>query len=307
MPATWAVGSIIPDIQVTAAFVDLWGKKLEVGNMWAQVETTTDADLISGDAELVDVEDMLKDSATREAIIDNVDGKVDDATVEAASGWGDGGAWAQSSWGNADSDGTTWGSAPPDLSGGTAWSKTTEAEPTTDPNINWSPTPSATLLSLMGPIDLPSTHRPGIVEQSTRRVKAILPPGAQSPDTKDPASSIEAKLRERFARIIFSSWNAGSDEYALRSDGKTDVNFPSVLPTSVGRVVPDVPGHDMEKDDIEVLMDAAHTDKFIQGMGFTGTWVQIARNEDEGGEQGRLWYMESVAQFLPSYYVNCLY
>jgi hypothetical protein len=233
-------------------------------------------------------------------------------------------------------DTSRWGTEPPKTSSGWAWAaahldrppewkipedvgkddnngdaaaKGEAKQQQTQEEDSWAVYHPPSLTEVLGPTNLPVTHHAGIVEQSTRRVKAVLPPVVDSPTPSDgdDASAVEAKLRSQFARVIFIPWAAGSDALALRPEGKSDVVPPSILHTSVGRVAPEKHGHNMERDEIEVLMDADKANKFLVGMGFTGTWVQIAREGDKGGEKGRLWYMEYVSQFLPSFYVNCLY
>jgi hypothetical protein len=346
LPAIRTTGEALAVVKISEALLNLWGKKWLIETLRAETPPPRSEDVdvmptVEEEVELIpdvmpiDEEEFLADAPAREAMKDNIDGEevsdvldregahppsTDTDTTHMANGWGSWGSSApaqtstEAGWGietSQDADGQAWASAHLDQPSG--WGNDTAPAATKDANMQveedtWAVYQPLSLISLMGPTNLPVTHHAGIVEQSTRRVKAVLPPAAEDAiGAGDSASAVESNLRSHFARVIFGPWTAGSDALALRKGIKPDVVAPTILSTSVGRAFPDVPGHNPEKDDIEVLMDTDVTQHFITGMGFRGTWVSMAREGDQGGEEGRLWYMEYVSQFVPSFYVDTLY
>jgi hypothetical protein len=288
----------------------------------------------------IDSEDFLADASAREAFADNIDNgrivpesksvrkenRIEEVPDEDRLAPPSDEASAPEADAPPPEEPSRWGKEPPENSSGWAWAAAhldrppewkipddakrwgTNVDADTVPEDAWTVYKAITIGELLGPTNLPVTHHSGVVEHSTRRVKEILAPVTHlAPTEKGEAAAVEHKLRVQFSRVVFSPWAASSDALALRSEGKSDIIAPSTLPASVGRVVPDARGHDFDRDDIEVLMDADKAAKIVVGMGFTGIWVQVAREGDEGGEKDRLWYMESVSQFLPSFYVPLLY
>jgi hypothetical protein len=335
LSAAFAVGAVMSSVQITEALTGLWGKKWAAEHLYGDGWTVGPAEATPEEADEVrrtaapdvlpiDSEEFLADAPAREAIADNLDGEpvipenaqpriveVPDEDAPAPP--------AEEPAAPEEADPPRWGTEPPQTKEGRDWASAhmdspyewklpVEDKPAEEEDP-WVAYKAITVGELLGPTALPTTHRTGIVEQATRRVKAVLPPVTHAaPGDGGDAGAVEDALRAKFARVLFIPWGAGSDANARRTEGKTDILPPCTLAASVGRVAPYAPGgHDLERDEIEVLMDVDKADRFIVGMGFTGTWVQIARDDDVGGEPGRLWYVEYVSQFLPSFYVPLLY
>jgi len=189
-----------------------------------------------------------------------------------------------------------------------------------------SPPPSLT--SIMGPTALPLTHTTGIVESSTRRIKAIHPPQKDKAKIKgDSAEMVEDELERRFARVVMSPW--GREE--------CDIPSPIIRKTSRGVVVTpngEVEGsgsgkpHNPYEDDIVLVVEPATLDKLSIGMGLGGLWVQIVREEvevdltsDQARQKsrgkrnkkgkgpldelsGNYWYLEELMGIFPSYFTS---
>ncbi|KAG1720267.1 uncharacterized protein EDB91DRAFT_1178270 [Suillus paluster] len=229
-----------------------------------------------------------------------------------SDGWG---AIGDGGWGPAD-DNDEWGADSAPLS---------FAPEVTEPS--WlSPPPSLT--SLLGPTSFPLTHSTGIVESSTRRIKAIHPPPKDKAKIKgDTAEMVEDELERRFARVVMSPW--GREE--------SDIVKPSIRKTSRGAVVmPDGevegsgPGkpHNPYEDDIVLAVEPAVLDMLSLGMGLGGLWVQIVREEvgaDKADSEapkksqgkrgkkakgpldelsGNYWYLEELMGIFPSYFMS---
>lgn len=247
----------------------------------------------------------------------------------AAGGWGDMAdidAWdnADSGWGTIDDDGE-WGPAGDNEEWSANSAPLSFAPEVTEPS--WlSPPPSLT--SLLGPTALSLTHTTGIVESSTRRIKAIHPPPIAKAKIKgDSAEMVEDELERRFARIVMCPW--GREE--------CDIPNPSIRKTSRGTVVMpngDIEGsgpgkpHNPYKDDIVLVVEPAMVDKLSLGMGLGGLWVQIVREEvvaDLASDQaetkprekrskkakgpldelsGNYWYLEELMGIFPSYFMS---
>jgi hypothetical protein len=192
---------------------------------------------------------------------------------------------------------------------------------------SWKVFKPPTLFPLLGPTALPITHRPGIVESSLRRIKAILPPSADTskfPIAKDvSADAVEGVLRRTFGVIVFEpwvNWNNGEEPHlsmprilkssrgAVNVETATEGGETANIPTTGA-----LPPFDPHKDDISVLADSAYLDLLSVGMGCLCTWVQIARVEDfepqdpkkkkkKNAKIERLWYVEEALRVVPSYY-----
>jgi hypothetical protein len=248
-------------------------------------------------------------------------------TDTVAGGWG--AAGDTEGWGSVDSDtwgaigdGGKWGPADDNDEWGADSAPLSFAPEVTEPS--WlSPPPSLT--SLLGPTSLPLTHSTGIVESSTRRIKAIhLPLKDKAKIRADPAEMVEDELERRFARVVMSPW--GREE--------NDIPKPSIRRTSRGTVVmPDgeVEGngtgkpHNPYQDDIVLVVQPAVLDTLSLGMGLGGLWVQIvceevkadneapkksnAKRGNKGkgpldGLSGNYWYLEELMGIFPSYFMS---
>ncbi|KAG2066082.1 hypothetical protein BDR04DRAFT_1107344 [Suillus decipiens] len=235
-----------------------------------------------------------------------------------AEGWGSVGS---DTWG-AIGDGGTWGPADDNDEWGADSAPLSFAPEVTEPS--WlSPPPSLT--SLLGPTSFPLTHSTGIVESSTRRIKAIhLPPKDKAKIKGDAAEMVEDELERRFARVVMSPW--GREE--------SDIPMPSIRKTSRGAVImPDgeVKGsgtgkpHNPYEDDIILVLEPAVLDTLGLGMGLGGLWVQIVREKAEedneapkksNGKRGKkdkgpldelsgnYWYLEELMGIFPSYFMS---
>ncbi|KAF8212335.1 hypothetical protein K438DRAFT_1806372 [Mycena galopus ATCC 62051] len=221
----------------------------------------------------------------------DIDMPAGDGGWDAGSGWGDA-AWATS-------DTTT---DPPALG---------------VPNLEIAPRP--TLVTLLGPTAFPLTHAPGIVEWSLRRIKSVSAPPPNEPPA-DGAEGIERGLEARMYRMVLEPW-VGPPATA---------DAPHILKSSNGPLAPAVAAspehpkpHDMLKDDITVLVEPGEVGALCVGMGVVGTWVQLARVQDQeaGGEikdvpevkknltkgqksrRGlRYWYIDELVLAVPSYW-----
>lgn len=250
-----------------------------------------------------------------------------DTTDTVAGGWGATGdteGWGSvgsDTWG-AIGDGGKWGPADDNDEWGADSAPLSFAPEVTEPS--WlSPPPSLT--SLLGPTSFPLTHSTGIVESSTRRVKAIhLPPKDKAKIKANAAETVEDELERRFARVVMSPW--GREE--------SDIPKPSIRKTSRGVVVmPDgeVEGngsgkpHNPYEDDIVLVVEPAVLDTLSLGMGLGGLWVQIVREEVEADDEapkksnakrgkkgkgpldelsGNYWYLEELMGIFPSYFMS---
>ncbi|KAJ7169009.1 hypothetical protein C8R46DRAFT_1218380 [Mycena filopes] len=229
----------------------------------------------------------------------------DCATVPATGGWGTGGGWGDTDVKSQTNDGgavSGWGTVPE------------SPAPSIPPDLP----PPATLASLLGPTALPVTHAPGIVEQSSpRRIKTILPPTSHTnTNTNLPdegmggaAYAVECVLEARFHRVVLVPW----------PDANATAEPPRIIfPASCG-AHPKAHGHDLAKDEIVVLMDAEAAGLLRAGMGLVGTWVQLARVQDEeysevevllgiltkkqkARRRLRYWYLDELLMILPSYW-----
>jgi hypothetical protein len=250
-----------------------------------------------------------------------------DTADTAAGGWGATGdteGWGSvgsDAWG-AIGDGGKWGPADDNDEWGADSAPLSFAPEVTEPS--WlSPPPSLT--SLLGPTSLPLTHSTGIVESSTRRIKAIhLPMKDKAKIKGDRVEMVEDELERRFARVVMSPW--GREE--------SDIPKPSIRKTSRGAVVmPDGevegsgPGkpHNPYEDDIVLVLEPAVLNTLSLGMGLGGLWVQIVREEVDAENEapkksnakrgkkgkgpldelsGNYWYLEELMGIFPSYFMS---
>ncbi|TFK43951.1 hypothetical protein BDQ12DRAFT_675846 [Crucibulum laeve] len=283
----------------------------------------------------LDVEDSHEDRQTkRQKIDEETPAKVEDVVMEEVptndtsnssqtqdEGWG---SSTTGGWGNTENSGA-WGTI--DLSAETGW-----GSPSADADITaWAPPPAKSLMPLLGPTALPITHTTGIVEQSMRRVKAIIPPPANIPKSahaSEPnADSVDAELERRFAKVVLSpwlDWEAGEIPHMAKPKILASSRGPVVDPneTTVAPAAPDPPAeglksHDPLHDDITVLVDPSTLESVVSGLGFAATWTQLARVQDlEPGEKKkkkkgkgkkepiRYWYLEECTKTIPSFWTR---
>ncbi|KZV66969.1 hypothetical protein PENSPDRAFT_654492 [Peniophora sp. CONT] len=252
---------------------------------------------------------------------DTVDGEV-------TSGWGDGGAVDSGEWGGESSGGwassdSTWGASgggwgststdqdddPWQSNAANSWGVPIATEQILDTTIlsSWAP---RTLLPFLGLTSLPLTHRPGVVERSTRRIKGVIWP-AERKSCKvsggPNAESVEEELMVTFARVVLEPWPIASS-----------FNPPCILPSSHGKVdlhpspVPNTTGHAPLRDTITVLVhpDSVPLLQSAVGMGLGATWTQIKRVEVVDGKKVKskgakdMWYMEELSQQVPSFWTE---
>ncbi|KAJ7098562.1 hypothetical protein B0H15DRAFT_1018873 [Mycena belliarum] len=305
LPLTAKLSKVIPD-DFSLACQGCWGRK---GDTY--VALSDEVDSAPGDA----FESILRDEHVevikQEDVLDAapaLESEGDGAGSEgAADSWADTPAYDPSSW---DRD-------------------------TTPPEDAWDPPALPSLLALLGPTALPLTHTPGVVEWSVRRIKAVLPPpqNAPKPPVADgawaaDAEAVERALEARLHRVVLTPWPAW--------DGAAEPSRPRILPSSVGALAtpaPDAPEaaspapvsralkpHDVLADDITLLVEPAVAGMLRVGMGLGGTWVQLARADDNSTEvkpkkkkalskaqkerRGlRYWYLDEVMTTLPSYWI----
>lgn len=193
--------------------------------------------------------------------------------------------------------------------------------------VSWTDVKVDSLLTFLGPTQLPLTHTAGVVEFSTRKVKEIMLPEAinSTPDT--PSTAIEQELGSRFARVVLEPWIRTSTDELL------DIARPIITSSSRGAVIKDPLADSIDvskshppsdaynpyRDDLTILIDSASADCFHVGLGLCGTWVQMARCGDVEGpitpiDQGTphvskhprdcFWYLEDVVSIFPSFYTE---
>lgn len=260
-------------------------------------------------------------SIEKEIIDDNIAMDVDLATNQ---GWGT----SDNDWGT---DNPGWGKSAEDP--GKIATGESSAWPTAeDPWSAWGGSKKSTLMKLMGLTVLPLTHTTGIVEQSTRRIKSIVPP-PQIPaksvsgtgDGEDP-EGVEEELEKRFAKVVLEPW-VGEDN--------DDIRRPIIRSTSKGAVAPGslmedgttVEGdlasesklHNPLKSDITLLIEPRSAELMSVGMGLFATWIQVVRQEEKkiSGDaikpkkrkKGKkvpkgYWYLEELLVTFVSFYTQ---
>lgn len=359
LPLTYKIGQALPDV-LSDGCKECFGRK--GGIEWSfddhqkadDPPAPVDATITVIDQHGAETEIILPDTeetALKDAIEDNVDMEIQvtgmrttapvanatttappdilsaDTADTAAGGWGATGdteGWGSvgsDAWG-AIGDGGKWGPADDNDEWGADSAPLSFAPEVTEPS--WlSPPPSLT--SLLGPTSLPLTHSTGIVESSTRRIKAIhLPMKDKAKIKGDRAEMVEDELERRFARVVMSPW--GREE--------SDIPKPSIRKTSRGAVVmPDGevegsgPGkpHNPYEDDIVLVLEPAVLNTLSLGMGLGGLWVQIVREEVDAENEapkksnakrgkkgkgpldelsGNYWYLEELMGIFPSYFMS---
>lgn len=240
--------------------------------------------------ELIKADEIMEESNLEVDTMD-VDSEVDNA---------ENGAWGSSA---------AWGSGDATIETHDPWGA--------DASADWAIGEAKSLMTLIGPTVLPLTHTPGVIEQSTRRIKQVIPPPTTPPtksavSTEPSADAVEAELEQRFTRVVLTPWDDPL------------VNFPVIHRLSKGPTLAageDLPTpsiglrpHSPWKDDITILVDetAAQVLKKSIGMGVGGTFLQLARQSDfelaekkkKKSKRGdtRLWYVSGVMSTLTSYH-----
>ncbi|KXN91454.1 hypothetical protein AN958_00716 [Leucoagaricus sp. SymC.cos] len=319
LPLTSKLAKVWPD-DFHKACKACWGSKAEVFVFSA----------------LEPIEDVVMEDNGGE----NVSGwanSTDAADTEGNEGWESGGWTGVSAWGastddwdngvvtvDVDEEGEVTADVV-DVDAGSAPEASNEKDNEKAESDNWDAFKPVSLISLLGPIALPITHTTGIVESSLRRIKAVLPPSADTskfPIVKDVSpDAVEGILRRTFGVVVFEpwvNWNKGEEPH---------LSMPKILESSRGTVKGEnaggggeqvanpgaLPPFDMHKEDINVLIDPAYIDLFSVGMGCLGTWVQLVRVEDlepqdpkkkkkKKANMERFWYVEESLRVVPSYY-----
>lgn len=235
-------------------------------------------------------------------------------------------------------DAPAWGAPDPAAAAdpaaeGQTWGDANAAWGAPDEPLVWDTTPKANSLhEYLGATALPLTHTTGIVERSTRRVKAVIPPraqqgrsgrrGANGQASEGPTpEGVERDLEARLAQVVLAPWEEW-DAY-----DKADVTKPAILVQSRGPVVREVdepepapiaegapPPHNPFKNEITLLADPAVAETLWVGTGVQATWVQLARTDPgvhlEVGGLGepvaptKFWYMEQVLAVLPTFHTE---
>lgn len=225
----------------------------------------------------------------------------EEVEVEGGDNTNSWGTWAQSQPGE---DGGGWGSGAAEG----AWGSNSN-ENQNGAESGWDVEPLPSLTGLLGPTNLPQTHTTGIFEASMRKIVELIPPSsvvsADDPTSDSPAGAVEEELYSRFGKLVLGPW-IGWD------CGKETIHDkPTILSRSRGAVKTGgdqgVEGaHDPYKDNITVLIEPFALETMIVGIGVSGNWVQITRADEDGNPVGggrEMWYMESVNQVLPSFYL----
>ncbi|KAH7922047.1 hypothetical protein BV22DRAFT_1121726 [Leucogyrophana mollusca] len=323
LPLTFKIGQILPD-PFSEACKECWGRK--GGITWQSSDVFTS---------------VTNDGNTQAAPEISVDMDVasdpgNGGSNTAAGGWSN----ATTGWASADADASSgWGTSGADSWGEDTGDVTTIPAPQlTEPS--WTAPTIHTLDGLLGPTTLPLTHTTGIVEYSTRRIKALHPIPATSPSpvttVATDAETAEDELDRRFAKVVLAPWIVSA------ADEGGDITNPMIKSSSRGPVI--MPGdevadgaasgrkpHDPYKDDIVLLVEPSVLETLHLGMGLGALWIQIARQEDleaeapeknsTGGERsragrkkkgkkgagelkGNYWYIEDLSGIFPSFFTS---
>ncbi|KAH9482244.1 hypothetical protein JR316_0004342 [Psilocybe cubensis] len=261
---------------------------------------------------------LFEDPPTTKIEEVNEDG---DSKDKATSGWGNyDPSWGNSGWGNDSTKcGDEWGGTIIDAS--SEFNGWDDPVPEEEKLSQWTiPKPKDVI-----PPALAKTHTTGIVEQSMRRIKSIIPPPSNPPPPPvleegvgPDAADVENDLERQFTKLVLGpmiDWDGG--EYPLYSQ-------PTILPASVGAVAepgaPEVPEgipkpYDPFNDEITLLIESTeNVALFSEGMGLGGVWVQLVRQANapvkkkkKGKSKSKkvipnYWYMEELSMATPSFW-----
>lgn len=162
----------------------------------------------------------------------------------------------------------------------------------TDVSVPW-------LMQILGPTVLPLVMRPGIVENSTRRIRRVIEPGAGG-------TGVQGVLRARFFRVVMGPWVGRKEDVTLDFPG------PVIAPGSRA-VIPEIMSDgifDEQKDpwnpyvdELTILVDETVVGQMVVGMGLCGTWVEMVEDDEKHGREN-YWYVESLVGSVPSYYTE---
>ncbi|KAF7964720.1 hypothetical protein HWV62_3669, partial [Athelia sp. TMB] len=292
------------------------------------VEEDFEAELKAANAKIIRTDDLDAD-ALKQIVEDNigmdVDVEVNPGDTIIDSGWG-----TAPTWGDTDEANSGWAPAAGGDVSNTAWDEDAGAEAAWADA--WAPPVHSHLMSVLGPTALPLTHKTGIVEKSTRRIKAIhLPPpiapsasSSQAAECED-SGAVEEELERRFARVVLEPWVGDRPEAGapiIRTTSQGDV-YPGSQLEGGGIVEGDIPPpekkvHDPLKSEITLLVELSMVDIMGVGMGVLATWIQLVKQEGkDGGAGGKkkkksksskvpkgYWYMEEALMSIPSFYTQ---
>ncbi|KAG7447716.1 uncharacterized protein BT62DRAFT_930744 [Guyanagaster necrorhizus] len=296
---TSKISKALPDV-LNYAFRDHWSINPDVfyPSDDSDIEKP-EAKRLKVDPEAADFEQSLKDANLDLIKPEDVDVLMEEAiTAEESGGW-------KSTW-DADDDAAP---APQNV-----WNDSTAQD--------WSfLVERPRLMELFGPTALPVTHTTGIVEQSMRRIAAIIPPPkdvSALPHAKDPSpEAVEAELERRFTKVVLSPWlgsKTGDDEPTISSLSKGPVLGKDDIEADTPPSGPKP--HNPWKDDITIFVGEDAAKDLRVGMGLGGSWIQMARQQDFESQDkkkkkkkgkksdNRFWYMCSLMTVLTSYHVG---
>ncbi|PPQ78668.1 hypothetical protein CVT26_005503 [Gymnopilus dilepis] len=152
-------------------------------------------------------------------------------------------------------------------------------------------------------IVLQLTFMPGIVEQSMRRIKRMIPPTCEFPPLSFQNIGISANavnsLLSSYVQLIMEpapvSWDRGElPVYTL----------PTILkPLPRGNQSTDR-AHNPFCDDLTLLVEPGTEvlSLLALGMGLGGTWVQLIPKEASFGEGRSVWYIHNLSIITPSFW-----
>jgi hypothetical protein len=296
LPATFAISKALDD-PFSGACCALWGRTMQtidLGEEYHEPPKTQEMEEL--ESAIIDHEKITSREGTWAGIDEEIEGG------DTTNSWG---AWGKPQ----NEEGVGWGSDAAD--GG--WGSTSGGNHSLGGELEsgWNLAPVPTLTELLGPTKLPLTHTTGIFEVSMRKIVDLIHPSSigkvegSTPDS--PAGVVEEELYERFARIVLGPW-IGWD-----CGKETIVDKPTISPRSRGPVKAEGEGnqgvegaHDPYKENITVLVEPSALETMIIGVGISAIWVQITRADDDGNPVGGgrdVWYMESVTQVIPSFYL----
>jgi hypothetical protein len=146
-----------------------------------------------------------------------------------------------------------------------------------------------------------------------RKVKDVILPRFQllQPKYTDDLHAVEVELGERFARVVMGPYLGWSRGRLSSMDRPKLLRKSSSARGGVGTAalgVDEPGGHNMERDDITILVSPSVADKLRVGMGLAGIWVEISRQkvrkEKKAGANPhpRYFYTEALTTALPSFY-----
>ena len=204
---------------------------------------------------------------------------------------------------------------------------------------SWTDASISSLCDILGPTEFPHEYAPWIVEHSTRRIHAVIPPMHQDQhDVTELGSEGVGALERRFARVILHPWVLGENEATEEFQAPVVVPVPYTCgPSDRDRNLPaPVPAHtptqeyahahghgqgkehDPYHDAVTLLVEPSYAPLLSAGMGLCGTWVGLGhaslpvRDEGWQGERergtvtgrGDYWYIEDLMSVFPSFYVE---